>query len=88
MLSIDMKYYCIFAMNEHLHLFMYSIASALFRLSSGTNPETGQATVGFRLASYKTGSMCVAPVSHLKNIPQKMKDVVEVRLKIFFQNSL
>ncbi|KAK4319103.1 hypothetical protein Pmani_009936 [Petrolisthes manimaculis] len=45
--------------------------------SVGNNPETGQATVGFRVASYKAGSMCVAPVSHLKNIPLKMKDVVK-----------
>lgn len=43
----------------------------------GVNPENGLPTVGFRTASYKEGSMHVAPVGHLRHLPQQMKSVVE-----------
>ncbi|XP_037801253.1 tRNA (uracil-5-)-methyltransferase homolog A-like isoform X2 [Penaeus monodon] len=44
----------------------------------GINPETEQPTVGFRIASYREGSMCVAPIEHLCHLPDPMKKVVKV----------
>lgn len=52
----------------------------------GVNPENGLPTVGFRIASYKEGSMHVAPVSHLRHLPQQMKNVVE-EFEKFIRNS-
>lgn len=45
---------------------------------TGINPETEQPTVGFRIASYREGSMCVAPIEHLCHLPDPMKKVVKV----------
>ncbi|KAK7076233.1 tRNA methyltransferase 2, partial [Halocaridina rubra] len=44
----------------------------------GTNPENELPTVGFRVSSYKAGSVAVAPVAHLTHISDTMKKIVEV----------
>ncbi|XP_064083024.1 LOW QUALITY PROTEIN: uncharacterized protein LOC135199038 [Macrobrachium nipponense] len=44
----------------------------------GINPEDGLPTVGFRVSSYKSGSLAVGPVAHLVHIPKAMKDVTKV----------
>ncbi|XP_042218009.1 tRNA (uracil-5-)-methyltransferase homolog A-like isoform X2 [Homarus americanus] len=44
--------------------------------SIGINPDNNLPTVGFRIASYKEGSMHVAPVNHLCHLPDQMKRVV------------
>ncbi|XP_068212340.1 tRNA (uracil-5-)-methyltransferase homolog A-like isoform X3 [Palaemon carinicauda] len=44
----------------------------------GINPEDNLPTVGFRVSSYKAGSLAVGPVGHLVHIPNTMKKVVEV----------
>lgn len=43
----------------------------------GVNPDNGLPTVGFRIASYKEGSMHVAPVSHMCHLPEQMIMVVK-----------
>ncbi|KAG7171198.1 tRNA (uracil-5-)-methyltransferase A-like [Homarus americanus] len=48
--------------------------------SIGINPDNNLPTVGFRIASYKEGSMHVAPVNHLCHLPDQMKRVVTVFL--------
>lgn len=54
----------------------------------GINEETGEKTVGFRLGSYVSGTVGVAPISCLKNIPQRMKDAVYVFEKYVRSTSL
>ncbi|XP_039753555.1 tRNA (uracil-5-)-methyltransferase homolog A [Pararge aegeria] len=44
----------------------------------GIDDETEQPTVGFRLGSYATGTVAVAPVSSLNHISEKMKKAVLV----------
>ncbi|XP_066944925.1 tRNA (uracil-5-)-methyltransferase homolog A-like isoform X3 [Macrobrachium rosenbergii] len=44
----------------------------------GINPDDGLPTVGFRVSSYKSGSLAVGPVGHLVHIPESMKKVVKV----------
>jgi hypothetical protein len=46
---------------------------------SGLHPETKERTVGFRLASFKEGSMGVGPVYCLRHLPDRMKETVKVR---------
>ena len=46
----------------------------------GINEETGERTVGFRLGSYVSGTVGVASIGCLKNIPQRMKAAVHVSL--------
>ena len=45
----------------------------------GTNPETNETTVGFRISSYKEGSVSVGPIDDLLNVSEKMKKVAKVR---------
>lgn len=45
--------------------------------SVGCHPETGEPTVGFRLSSYKMGSMSVADPDHLSNVPGLAKKVAK-----------
>jgi tRNA/tmRNA/rRNA uracil-C5-methylase (TrmA/RlmC/RlmD family) len=40
--------------------------------SFGRHPFTGEMTVGFRLASYKKGSLAVVSVAHLPNVSEKV----------------
>lgn len=42
----------------------------------GINPENNLPTVGFRVASYKEGSIHVGPVDHLCHLPYQMKKIV------------
>lgn len=51
--------------------------------SIGINEETGEKTVGFRLGSYVSGTVGVAPINCLKNIPQRMKDAVYVSFTLY-----
>ena len=44
------------------------------------NPESGERTIGFRVSTYKQGSVAVCPVQHLNHISEKMKQVVKVKL--------
>lgn len=44
--------------------------------SFGKHPFTGEFTVGFRLASYKQGSLSVVGVEHLPNISDKVNSVL------------
>lgn len=44
----------------------------------GIDEETQQPTVGFRLGSYATGTVAVAPVQSLKHISEEMKKAVLV----------
>ncbi|XP_076046862.1 uncharacterized protein LOC143028527 isoform X1 [Oratosquilla oratoria] len=46
--------------------------------SIGMHPTSEERTVGFRLSSYKKGSVSVGPVAHLRHIPDSMKVVVRV----------
>ncbi|XP_065337282.1 tRNA (uracil-5-)-methyltransferase homolog A-like isoform X2 [Cloeon dipterum] len=43
----------------------------------GLHPETKERTVGFRLASFKEGSMGVGPVYCLRHLPDRMKETVK-----------
>ena len=52
----------------------------LYLLLTGVNEETQKPTVGFRLASYKGGSVYVGPISKVKVIPKEMLKVVEVNI--------
>ena len=49
----------------------------------GYHPETNEVTVGFRLASYKKGSVGVVEADHLPIVSDLMKSVVK-----YFQVSL
>lgn len=40
--------------------------------------ENKEPVVGFRVGAYIQGKTCVAPIDNLSNIPQRMKDVVNV----------
>lgn len=40
--------------------------------------ENKEPIVGFRIGAYIEGKTCVAPVDNVTNIPQRMKDVVNV----------
>jgi tRNA (uracil-5-)-methyltransferase len=44
----------------------------------GRHPETNEATVGFRLASYKKGSIAVVGIDHLPVVSDTMKKVVNL----------
>lgn len=44
----------------------------------GVNPETDVLTLGFRVSTYKEGSIAVGPIDHLAFIPDAMKEVVRV----------
>lgn len=44
----------------------------------GIDNETQKPTVGFRLGSYATGTVAVAPVQELNHIPEKTKKAVLV----------
>lgn len=46
--------------------------------------ENKEPVVGFRVGTYLQGKTCVAPIDNLTNIPQRMKDVVNVY--IYFLN--
>ncbi|CAG9773523.1 unnamed protein product [Ceutorhynchus assimilis] len=46
--------------------------------SVGVNPETNLPTVGFRIGAYVNGTTGVAPVDHLRHIPESMKLAVRV----------
>lgn len=45
--------------------------------SVGRHLDTGEATVGFRLSSYRQGSMSVAPPDALPNVPESAKRVAK-----------
>ena len=45
--------------------------------SIGKHPETGETVVGFRLASYKRGSIAVVGIDHLPQVSDSMKKVVK-----------
>lgn len=51
---------------------------------TGINPENNLPTVGFRIASYKEGSIHVGPIAHLCHLPDAMKKVVLVSLLSLF----
>ena len=44
--------------------------------SIGKHPESGEIVVGFRLASYKKGSLSVVDIGHLPQVSDKMKKIV------------
>lgn len=44
--------------------------------SIGKHPESGEIVVGFRLASYKKGSLSVVDISHLPQVSDTMKKIV------------
>lgn len=52
----------------------------------GINPENDLPTVGFRIASYKEGSIHVGPIAHLCHLPDAMKKVV-LEFENFVRNS-
>lgn len=41
-------------------------------LMLGLNPKTSEKTVGFRLSSYRKGSVAVGPIEHLIHLPKNM----------------
>lgn len=45
--------------------------------SFGKHPKIGETTVGFRLTSYKKGSLSVVGVEHLPNVSDKMKKIAK-----------
>lgn len=47
----------------------------------GINESNGLRTIGFRLGSYVTGSVAVAPIDDVPNVPKRMKEAVNI-----FQN--
>lgn len=53
----------------------------------GIDEETHKPTVGFRLGSYATGTVGVAPVNSLNHISEKMKSAVAVRNKYIFNEN-
>lgn len=40
--------------------------------------ENKEPVVGFRVGAYIHGKTCVAPIENISNVPQRMKDVVNV----------
>ncbi|XP_059481839.1 tRNA (uracil-5-)-methyltransferase homolog A-like [Neocloeon triangulifer] len=54
----------------------------------GLHPETKERTVGFRLASFKEGSMGVGPVYCLRHLPDRMKETVKAFEKYVRTSSL
>ena len=57
---------------------MYEQLYLIYNIYSGKNKESEKPVVGFRVASYKEGSVEVGPISHLTHLNAKMKEVVEV----------
>ena len=55
-------------------------------ISVGRHPETKNPVVGFRLASYRKGSVAVVEIDHLPNFSDIMKKVVK-HLEIFVIDS-
>ena len=45
--------------------------------SIGKHPESGEIVVGFRLASYKKGSLAVVDINHLPQVSDTMKQLVK-----------
>ncbi|XP_052741414.1 tRNA (uracil-5-)-methyltransferase homolog B isoform X2 [Bicyclus anynana] len=54
----------------------------------GIDEETSKPTVGFRLGSYVTGTVAVAPISSLNHISEKMKKAVLVFQNFVRQSSM
>ncbi|KAL0272185.1 UNVERIFIED_CONTAM: hypothetical protein PYX00_005262 [Menopon gallinae] len=52
----------------------------------GINEGSGLRTIGFRLGSYVTGSVAVAPIDDVPNVPKRMKEVVSI-FQNFIRNS-
>lgn len=40
--------------------------------------ENKEPVVGFRVGAYIQGKICVAPIDNISNVPQRMKEVVNV----------
>lgn len=40
--------------------------------------ENKEPVVGFRIGTYLQGKTCVAPIDNVSNIPERMKNVVNV----------
>ncbi|XP_075220489.1 tRNA (uracil-5-)-methyltransferase homolog A [Lycorma delicatula] len=54
----------------------------------GKNQETGERTIGFRLGSYALGTIGVGPIQGLDNIPDRMKQAVQVFEKFIRDSDL
>ena len=54
--------------------------------SIGADPDSGETVVGFRLASYRKGSVCVANVDHLPVVSDRMKTVAK-HFEVFVRKS-
>lgn len=50
----------------------------MYRAIAGVNPDTDELTLGFRVSTYKEGSIAVGPISHLAFISDAMQEVVRV----------
>lgn len=46
----------------------------------GMDVENKEPVVGFRVGAYIQGKTCVAPIDNISNVPQRMKEVVNVSL--------
>jgi len=68
-------YYIYRKYQSSIYLLMHYV---VFDYDEGTNPDTNEPTVGFRISSYKEGSVSVGPILGLKNVNQQMKKVVKV----------
>jgi hypothetical protein len=44
--------------------------------------ENKEPVVGFRVGAYIQGKTCVAPIDNISNVPQRMKEVVNVSFYI------
>ena len=84
-------------LNEHLDAFEFSgiKPSPVLQgyrnkceFSVGWSSETKEITVGFRLGSYVTGSVEVAPIDNLVHVPERMKDAVKAFQVSVFKMSL
>ena len=58
---------------HHINTLTHDISCVI-----GVNPETDELTLGFRVSTYKGGSIAVGPVSHLAFISDAMQKVVSV----------
>lgn len=52
------------------------------------NEETGLKTIGFRFGAYVDGSTNIGSINNLPHVPERMKQVVNVRLILVFNLNL
>lgn len=59
-------------------IYIYVFHYIYYFVITGMDMENKEPIVGFRVGAYVHGKTCVAPIDKISNVPQRMKDVVNV----------